>query len=261
MGLEFTRGNGARCPPFLVGGLMIMCLFLLCSWWSLYSDNFELLRQNDNLAAQLKMSHEEQSNCQNQLTQLEIQINAVKEADQEIQLQCQRNIDAYETKLETMKKERKVKSHDYDALKEEMNSLETRLKGEEKKVLDLQKELESKNERVSELERDAAEKTKILNDLEKKLSALDVKGSAQIDLNKPIAKVLEKKLKKNEDAGESARADQNEAQSPLLKSEVVETPTHDENNGAETKVDDAVADDADPREREMLDNANNAETS
>lgn len=57
MGLEFVRGNNARCPPFLVGGLMVMCLFLLCSWWSLSSQNFELLRQIDNLAEQLKVKY------------------------------------------------------------------------------------------------------------------------------------------------------------------------------------------------------------
>lgn len=55
MGLEFGRGNNPRCPPFLVGGLMVMCLFLLCNWWSLSSENFELLRAKEDLAEQLRV--------------------------------------------------------------------------------------------------------------------------------------------------------------------------------------------------------------
>ncbi|XP_018405330.1 PREDICTED: uncharacterized protein LOC108781752 isoform X2 [Cyphomyrmex costatus] len=63
MGIDSMRVSGGRCPPLLVGGLLLVCLMLVCSWWTLSSENLELIRQIDDLNEQLKISAEERDQC------------------------------------------------------------------------------------------------------------------------------------------------------------------------------------------------------
>ncbi|XP_018355904.1 PREDICTED: liprin-alpha-2-like isoform X2 [Trachymyrmex septentrionalis] len=63
MGIDSMRVGGGRCPPLLVGGLLLACLMLVCSWWTLSSENLELIRQIDDLNEQLKISAEERDQC------------------------------------------------------------------------------------------------------------------------------------------------------------------------------------------------------
>ncbi|KAI4483339.1 hypothetical protein M0802_013486 [Mischocyttarus mexicanus] len=63
MGIDSMRVGGGRCSPLLVGGLLIACLMLVCNWWTLSSENLELLRQIDELTEQLKISAEENDQC------------------------------------------------------------------------------------------------------------------------------------------------------------------------------------------------------
>ncbi|CAK9819152.1 hypothetical protein ANTPLA_LOCUS10092 [Anthophora plagiata] len=63
MGIDSMRVGGGRCPSLLVGGLFIACLMLICSWWTLSSENIELVRQIDELNEQLKISAEERDQC------------------------------------------------------------------------------------------------------------------------------------------------------------------------------------------------------
>ncbi|XP_066591450.1 myosin heavy chain, clone 203-like isoform X2 [Prorops nasuta] len=63
MGIDSMRVGGGRCSPLLVGGLLVSCLMLICNWWTLSSENIELLRQLDDLNEQLKISAEERDQC------------------------------------------------------------------------------------------------------------------------------------------------------------------------------------------------------
>ncbi|XP_060817127.1 Golgi membrane protein 1-like isoform X3 [Bombus pascuorum] len=63
MGIDSMRVGGGRCPPLLVGGLFAACLMLICNWWTLSSENIELVRQIDELNEQLKISAEERDQC------------------------------------------------------------------------------------------------------------------------------------------------------------------------------------------------------
>ncbi|XP_071581515.1 uncharacterized protein [Temnothorax nylanderi] len=63
MGIDGMRVGGGRCPPLLVGGLLLACLMLVCSWWTLSSENLDLIRQIDDLNEQLKISAEERDQC------------------------------------------------------------------------------------------------------------------------------------------------------------------------------------------------------
>ena len=55
MSIDKMRVNGGRCPPLLVGGLLIACFMMICNWWTLSSANLELLRQIDELTEQIKI--------------------------------------------------------------------------------------------------------------------------------------------------------------------------------------------------------------
>lgn len=57
MGIDSMRVGGGRCPPLLVGGLLAACLMLICNWWTLSSENIELVRQIDELNEQLKIRY------------------------------------------------------------------------------------------------------------------------------------------------------------------------------------------------------------
>lgn len=57
MGIDSMRVGGGRCPPLLVGGLLVACLMLICNWWTLSSENIELVRQIDELNEQLKIRY------------------------------------------------------------------------------------------------------------------------------------------------------------------------------------------------------------
>ncbi|XP_076175620.1 uncharacterized protein LOC143150915 isoform X2 [Ptiloglossa arizonensis] len=63
MGIDSMRVGGGRCPPLLVGGLFVACLMLICNWWTLSSENIELVRQIDELNELLKISAEERDQC------------------------------------------------------------------------------------------------------------------------------------------------------------------------------------------------------
>ncbi|PNF35517.1 hypothetical protein B7P43_G04102 [Cryptotermes secundus] len=63
MSLDNMRGSYGRCPPFLVAGLLVVCIILTFNWWSLSSQNYDLIKQIEELGEQLKISSEEQELC------------------------------------------------------------------------------------------------------------------------------------------------------------------------------------------------------
>jgi Na+/melibiose symporter-like transporter len=55
MSLDNMRGSYGRCPPFLVAALLGMCIILIFNWWSLSSQNYDLIKQIGELGEQLKI--------------------------------------------------------------------------------------------------------------------------------------------------------------------------------------------------------------
>jgi type VI protein secretion system component VasF len=55
MSLDNMRGVYGRCPPFLVAGLLVVCIILTFNWWSLSSQNYDLIKQIEELSEQLKI--------------------------------------------------------------------------------------------------------------------------------------------------------------------------------------------------------------
>lgn len=54
MGFDTMRMNSGRCPPFLVAGLLVACVLLTCNWWTLSSQNYDILKELEEMGEQLK---------------------------------------------------------------------------------------------------------------------------------------------------------------------------------------------------------------
>lgn len=54
MGFDTMRVNSGRCPPFLVAGLLVACVLLTCNWWTLSSQNYDILKELEEMGDQLK---------------------------------------------------------------------------------------------------------------------------------------------------------------------------------------------------------------
>lgn len=55
MSLDSMRGSYGRSPPFLVAGLLVVCVLLTFNWWTLSTQNYDLIRQIAELGEQLKI--------------------------------------------------------------------------------------------------------------------------------------------------------------------------------------------------------------
>jgi len=56
MGMDLGRGGGTRAP-FLVIGLLFICIVLVFNWWSLSTQNLELYRQLEERGEHLKIGY------------------------------------------------------------------------------------------------------------------------------------------------------------------------------------------------------------
>lgn len=55
MSLDNMRGSYGRSPPFLVAGLLVVCVLLTFNWWTLSTQNYDLIKQIAELGEQLKI--------------------------------------------------------------------------------------------------------------------------------------------------------------------------------------------------------------
>lgn len=93
MGIDGMRVGGGRCPPLLVAGLLVVCLMLICNWWTLSSENLELLGQIDDLNEQLKMSAEERDQCVTLRGNLEQRYKHLEEEVATLRIRLEQNSD------------------------------------------------------------------------------------------------------------------------------------------------------------------------
>ncbi|XP_051155427.1 glutamic acid-rich protein-like isoform X2 [Leptopilina boulardi] len=194
MVIESMRVGGGRCPPLLVGGLFVVCLMLIVNWYSLSSENLELLRQLDELGEQLKISAEERDECVTSRAKLQ---QSKKKSEEEkaslhvriahqYELQKQKvelemSLTACKTQVSSLTNVDKTRSATIDALHLEKNTTSIKLKEtieENKKLHDeldkLKNELEAaklainapQENKVMEIVPKAQENTKIKKNIE-----------------------------------------------------------------------------------------------
>ncbi|XP_015439615.1 PREDICTED: Golgi membrane protein 1-like isoform X1 [Dufourea novaeangliae] len=154
MGIDSMRVGGGRCPPVLVGGLLVACLMLICNWWTLSSENIELVRQIDELNEQLKISAEERDQCVTLRGNLEKRYKHVEEEvaslhvrlDQQTDLkkkneELRESINVYKTDLDSLRKLDVTKSATLKTLREDNDNFNTQLYEKLQENKKLQKEI------------------------------------------------------------------------------------------------------------------------
>lgn len=160
MGIDSMRVGGGRCPPLLVGGLLVACLMLICNWWTLSSENIELVRQIDELNEQLKISAEERDQCvtlrgilEKKFKHVEKEAEAlhVRQEQQQTELRkksedLEESLNSCKTELDNLHKVDDTKSATLETLKVEKDNFNSQL--EEK--LDENKKLQEEVDQLKD---------------------------------------------------------------------------------------------------------------
>ncbi|KAK6624943.1 hypothetical protein RUM44_011807 [Polyplax serrata] len=164
MGIDLVRGSNPKCPSFLLCGLSVMCFFLLCNWWSLSSQNFELLKQIDNLAEQLRVNGEELGKCSQQQILLEEKLkdSQTKFVQQQI-------------KIEQIKETEDDVKEGYEKIQDELNTIKKKCDSTEKKLNVCNAEKDS----LDKISKSKMQDISILN-LEKKQLQVEIDAKSEM---------------------------------------------------------------------------------
>ncbi|XP_001601314.2 uncharacterized protein LOC100116951 [Nasonia vitripennis] len=141
MSIDSMRVGGGRCPPLLVGGLLIACIMMVCNWWTLSSTNLELLRQIDELNEQIKISVEERDQCVTHSGSVEKQLQSCTDDARTTHVKLSQVEDMLSTCNEEVKSYKTIditKSSTLEALRVDKETIKKKLdvKQEENKKLD-----------------------------------------------------------------------------------------------------------------------------
>ncbi|KAK9303568.1 hypothetical protein QLX08_004789 [Tetragonisca angustula] len=161
MGIDSMRVGGGRCPPLLVAGLLAACLMLICNWWTLSTENFELLRQFDELNEQLKISAEERDQCvtlrgtlQQRYKHAEDEVNSLHvRLEQQAELkkkndELEDSINVCKSELESLNKLDATKTATLETLRLEKNTINTQLDVKRDENKRLQEEIEQLKDKI-----------------------------------------------------------------------------------------------------------------
>ncbi|KDR13779.1 protein CASC4-like isoform X1 [Zootermopsis nevadensis] len=133
MSLDNMRGSYGRCPPFLVAGLLVVCIILTFNWWSLSSQNYDLIRQIEELGEQLKISSEEQDLCVHQRLSVEGRVKVLEDEMAQVRVnfeqqrtdndEMKKTLDTKDNELKDMKKQQDNDHKSANLCKTELESL------------------------------------------------------------------------------------------------------------------------------------------
>ncbi|XP_043803004.1 Golgi membrane protein 1-like isoform X1 [Apis laboriosa] len=192
MGIDSMRVGGGRCPPLLVGGLLVACLMLICNWWTLSSENIELVRQIDELNEQLKISAEERDQCVTLRGNLEQRYKHAEDevASLHVRLEQQADLKEKNDKLEDSVNRYK---NDLDLLKLNITKTATLETRQEKNNFNI--ELNSTREKNKKLQEEIEQ---LKNDLDK------IKSTCNLTTQKKTVFIpqiqINSKIQKNNDS-------------------------------------------------------------
>ncbi|XP_033208810.1 testis-specific gene 10 protein-like isoform X1 [Belonocnema kinseyi] len=155
MSIDSMRVGGGRCPPLLVGGLLVVCLMLIINWYTLSSENLELLRQLDELGDQLRISAEERDQCVTSRGNLEqrfkhsedevasLHVRLAKQYELKTEKgEIELSLTACKTEVESWKEVDKTRSITLEALRLDKERISTQLDEKRDENKKLQEELE-----------------------------------------------------------------------------------------------------------------------
>lgn len=195
MSLDNMRGSYGRCPPFLVAGLLVVCIILTFNWWSLSSQNYDLIKQIEELGEQLKISSEEQDLCVHQRLSVEGRVKVVEEEMAQVRVnldqqrtdndEMKKNLETKDDKLREMKKEQDNIHKSASLCKTELESLKKLQISKEGTIASLRLE---KDQFTAQLEGQKEELQRLQNELEQVRASLR-EASKNKQLDRTISKV------------------------------------------------------------------------
>ncbi|XP_054000442.1 Golgi membrane protein 1-like [Hylaeus anthracinus] len=164
MGIDSMRVGGGRCPPLLVGGLLVACLMLICNWWTLSSENIELVRQIDELNEQLKISAEERDQCVTLRGNLEQRYKHAEEEIASLHVRLEQQADLKKkneeledsvsickSELDSLNKLDATKTATLETLRLEKNTLNTQIDVKQDENKKLQEEVDELKDELDKL--------------------------------------------------------------------------------------------------------------
>ncbi|XP_076375950.1 uncharacterized protein LOC143259043 isoform X2 [Megalopta genalis] len=164
MGIDSMRVGGGRCPPLLVGGLLVACLMLICNWWTLSSENIELVRQIDELNEQLKISAEERDQCVTLRGNLEKSFKTAEKEMESLHVRLEQQTDlkktndkleeslhSCKTDLDNLRKVDDTKSETLETLKVEKDNYNIQLEEKREENKKLQEEVDQLKEELDKI--------------------------------------------------------------------------------------------------------------
>ncbi|XP_012256129.2 tax1-binding protein 1 homolog B-like isoform X3 [Athalia rosae] len=161
MGIDGMRVGGGRCPPLIVGGLLLACFLLVCNWWSLSTENTELLRQIDELSQHLKISAEERDQCVTLRSKLEQRYKKTEDDVARLHVQLEEEKESQKTKeeavtmcrseLDSLNKLDVTRTATLDTLRLEKETINGQLEEKKEENKRLQRELEKVQEELNQL--------------------------------------------------------------------------------------------------------------
>ncbi|KAJ8669008.1 hypothetical protein QAD02_000267 [Eretmocerus hayati] len=146
MSFDSMRVGGGRCPPLVVGVLIIACTFMLCNWWTLSSTNYELIHQIDELNEQIRISVEERDIC---VTQHGECTKKAEDCEKDVRVtnvklsQIDDNLSTCNQELKSFKDIDLSKTATLETLRLDKNAVEATLKTQKEENKKLEEELNS----------------------------------------------------------------------------------------------------------------------
>ncbi|XP_046398384.1 uncharacterized protein LOC124165125 isoform X3 [Ischnura elegans] len=182
MGIEQMRGNYGRYPPFLFGGLLLVCLISTVQWWSLATQNNDLIRQLEDLGEKFKLSSDQREQClqlrmvldnrlkntEDELAQVKVRLEKMKvevnnmktqesQKDVELKTQMKNAGDAQNaaamcgSELESLKKLDIAKDGTIASLKIEKDKYSSKVDEKDQEISKLKSELDAVKVKLSSL--------------------------------------------------------------------------------------------------------------
>ncbi|XP_023245937.1 uncharacterized protein LOC106642812 isoform X2 [Copidosoma floridanum] len=136
--------GGGRCPPLLVGGLVVACIMMVCNWWTLSSANLELVRQIDELNEQIKICVEERDLCVTQKEETKKQLDASQDDARTAHVklsQVEDTLTTCNTELKSFQQNEVSKTVTLEALRVAKNTVTARLNAQIEENKKLEEEL------------------------------------------------------------------------------------------------------------------------
>ncbi|XP_065348808.1 Golgi membrane protein 1-like isoform X3 [Cloeon dipterum] len=182
MGLDSMRGTHGRCPPLLVGGLLVVAFIMTCNWWSSSTQNMELLKQLDELAEQLRRCNNDKDQSMQLRLSVEGRLKSTEEELAQLRVRLeQQDINADDTRkslqdkdaeigtlktaAEAAKNAAKLCTTELESLKKVSQSQEEVIKSLKIEKDELAKQKEERRKDAEKLKTDLEKVTSELNNL------------------------------------------------------------------------------------------------